>query len=201
MFATSRWFPMTLALFQTARHVGFLGYDYWRYEERFRVLDFVKRDLARPLFEPSGFCGAWISSYASGQTADFGLDMPAYAAGILLHSVVNWSPACDVTLTTPRRQLIAAAFVMPVWFFAGLGIRRLSQRRWRPCARRIWQLPLWFGFLITALLGSLMLAVSLGSLLVSGLGHSLRAVGLAFWLFTIATLCAERLRIRPFDRT
>lgn len=152
VFATSRWFPLTFALLQTVRHVGLIGYDYWRYEERFRVVDSLKRDLARPLFEPSGFCGAWIS-YASGQTADLGLDMPAYAAGMLLHSVVNWSPACDATLTTPRGQLIAAVFVMPVWFLTGLSIRRLSQRRWRRRAGRFWRLPWWFGFVVCRVAG------------------------------------------------
>src|ERR1051326_8637935 len=113
VFVKSRWFPLIFALLQTVRHVGFIGYDYLHYEERLKVIEFVRRDLARPLFEPSGFCGAWVS-YSAGQTADLGLDMPAYAAGVLLHSAVNRSPDCEDTLTRPRGQLIAAEFVMPV---------------------------------------------------------------------------------------
>jgi hypothetical protein len=179
---------LTLAVLQTVRHVGFIGYDYLHYEERLKVIDFVKRDLARPLFEPSGFCGAWVS-YSAGQTADLGLDMPAYAAGVLLHSAVNRSPACDATLTTPRGQLIAAAFVMPVWWLAGLSIRRLAQRRWRRRAERAWRLALWG--LMVAPLGFLMLAFGLVGLFVSGLGSSLRAIGLAFWLLALATLAAN----------
>ncbi len=199
VFATARWFPLVFALLQTLRHVGFIGYDYYRQNERVQVLDFLKRDLARPFFEPSGFCGAW-TSYSPGQTADLGLDMPAYAAGTVLHSLVNWSLACDATLTTPRGQLLAAIFVMPVWFLAGLSIRRMSQRRWRRRAGRFWRLPLSFGLVVAAMLGFSMLVVSLGSVFVSGVGHALRAVGLAFWLLALAALCAERLRSRPFDR-
>lgn len=196
MFVTSRWFPITLALLQTVRHVGFIGYDYLHYEERFKVIDFVKRDLARPLFEPSGFCGAWVS-YSSGQAADLGLDMPAYAAGVLLHSAINRSPACDATLTTPRGQIIAAAFVLPVWLLAGLSIRRLAQRRWRRRASRGWRLPWLFGLLV-APLGFLMFAFGLVGTFVSGFGSALRAFGLAFWLLGFGGLTAERLRVWPF---
>jgi hypothetical protein len=183
-------------LLQTVRHVGFIGYDYWRYEERIRVVDFVKRDLARPLFEPSGFCGAWIS-YSPGQTADFGLDMPAYAAGVILHSVVNRHLACDATFTTPRGQIVAAVFVLPVWFFAGLSIRRLAHRRWRRRAKRQWRIPLWF-CLFGAPLGFVMLASSFAGVFVSGFGSALRAAGLAFWLCALAGVAAERLRVWPF---
>lgn len=197
VFVTSRWFPLMLALLQTVRHVSCLAYDYLDYEERSKVIDFVKRDLARPLFQPSGFCGAWVS-YSSGQTANLGLDMPAYAAGGLLHSAVNRSPACDLTLTTPRGQIIAAAFVFPVWWFAGLSIRRLAQRRWRRHASRRWRLPLWCCLLV-APLGFLMLAFSVAGVFVGTIGSALRALGLAFWLLAFATLAAERLRVWRFN--
>ena len=78
---TSLWFPLIFAWLETARHLGFIGYDYWetaQRQRRFETIEFIRRDLARPLFEPYRFCGAWMH-YAFGQSAVLGIELPAYA--------------------------------------------------------------------------------------------------------------------------
>ena len=129
---TSRWFPPLLALLQTVRHLCMIAYKHWavaQNESRFDVDQFIRRDLARTLFEPYGFCGAW-THYASGQSAVLRLDLPAYAAATLLHSAMTWQASCIDANTTPRGNNLCAAFVLPLWFLVGLSIRRLAQRRW-----------------------------------------------------------------------
>ncbi len=201
MFVTSRWFPPIFALLQTVRHLGLIGYAYWvaaQREKQFDVGAFLQRDLALPLFEPSGFCSAFVH-YTSDQFAAQGLDFPTYMGAILLQSAMNGWTDCVASLTTPRGQILTAAFVPPVWFVVGLSIRRLAQRRWRrkttgmitPALVSLGLIPLPFG-----LLG---LLLSFG-LLYSDVWHSVRVVGLAFWTLYLATLAAERLRVRPFDQ-
>ena len=132
MSPTSVWFPPIFAFVQTTRHVGMLAYTYWaarQYESRFDAGAYIREDLARPLFEPYGFCGAW-THYASGQSAVLGLDFPAYAAATMLHSAITWHLSCVDALTTPRGNFISTAFVFPLWFFLGLSIRRLANGRW-----------------------------------------------------------------------
>jgi hypothetical protein len=70
-----KWFPLVFALVQVLRHVGTLASDYWiaaRGEPTFVVMEFVRRDLARPFFEPSGFCGGY-SHNTFGQSTIIGL--------------------------------------------------------------------------------------------------------------------------------
>jgi hypothetical protein len=203
VFVTSRWFPLILALLQTARHVGLIGYDYWaaaHNDKRFDLGEFLQRDLARPLFEPYGFCGAW-AHYSSGQSAVLGLDLPSFIAATLLHSAINWRASCVDALTTPRGQIITAALVPVTWFFIGLSIRRLAQRRWRQrTTGRFFRTVASLGLLLVPL-GLLGLLFAVVSLFVSDIGSSLRLAGLAFWMLYLATLIAERLRVWPFART
>lgn len=119
MFLT-RWFPIILAVLQTARHLAFVGYDYWtvaQNEKHFDAGQFIRRDLTRPLFEPHGFCGAW-TTYSAGQTVVLGLDLPAYIGATLLHSAMAAKPSCVDALTTPRCQIIVAVCVLPLWFLS-----------------------------------------------------------------------------------
>jgi hypothetical protein len=201
VFLTARWFPLILALLQTVRHVGLVGYDYWaaaQHESRFNVEEFFRRDLARPIFEPSGFCGAW-TSYGFGQTAVIGLDLPAYAWATLVHSAINWRNACEETFTTPRGQIIVAVFVLPLWFLVGLSIRRLAQRRWRRrTTGRISRILVTLG-LIGLPFGLLGLLFSVVSMFVSGDGQALGMAGMACWMLYLAALAAERLRVWPFE--
>jgi len=165
---------------------------------RFDVGEFIRKDLARPLFEPYGFCGAW-THYASGQSAVLGLDLPAYAVATVLHSVMTRQTSCVDALTTPRGHILSAAFVLPLWFFVGLSIRRLAQRRWHHRAEgRIRRASIALG-LIPLPFGLLGLLFSLVGLFVSDIGQSIRLAGIAFWTLYVAALAAERLRIWPFD--
>jgi hypothetical protein len=203
VFVTSRSFPLILALLQTLRHIGLIGYDYWAAAQNEKRLDlgkFLQRDLAHPLFEPYGFCGAW-THYSSGQSAVLGLDLPAYVGATLLHSAVNWRVSCVDAFTTPRGQIISAALVLPLWFFVGLSIRRLAQRRWRQrTTRRLSRALVSLGLLMLpfSLLG---LHFSIVGLFVSDVGSSVRLAGFAFWMLYLATLTAERLRVWPFAST
>jgi hypothetical protein len=123
---TSRWFPLALALSMSVLHVGLLGFDYWaaaRNEKDLDISRFLQRDLERPLFEPYGFCGAW-THYSAGQSADLGLNFPAYIGAILLHSAVNFTTCVDA-LTTPRGHIVTTVFVPPLWFMVGLSIGRI----------------------------------------------------------------------------
>jgi hypothetical protein len=187
---------------QTVRHLAMIAYTYWvvaQNERRFDVGEFIRKDLARPLFEPYGFCGAW-THYAYGQSAVLGLDLPAYAAATLLHSVITWQTSCVDALTTPRGHILSSAFVLPLWFLVGLSIRRFAQRRWhRRVEGRIMRALVALG-LIPLPFGLLGLLFSVVGLFVSDIGLSLRLAGIAFWTLYLAALAAERLRIWPFDR-
>ena len=198
---TSRWIPPLLALLQTVRHLCMIAYTYWaaaQNERGFDVGQFIRRDLARPLFEPYGFCGAW-THYASGQTALLGLDLPAYAAATLLHSAMTWQASCVDAITIPRGHILSAAFVLPFWFLVGLSMRRFAQRCWHPRAEgRIKRALIALG-LIPLPFGVLALICSLVVFFVSDVGLSVRLAGIAFWMLYPAALAAERLRIWPFD--
>jgi hypothetical protein len=200
VFLTSRWFPIILAISQAARYVAFLGYDYWaaaRYTRHFDAVRFIRRDLARPLFEPSGFCGAW-TDYGFGQSATLGLDLPAYVAATLFHSLVNWEVACFDTLTTPRGQIIVALFVLPAWFLVGLSMRRMAKHRWRRRATgRVSRMIVGLG-LIPLPIGLLALGVGIVGIFVSEAGVVVRMAGTAFWIITLGLLSAERLGVWPF---
>jgi hypothetical protein len=174
---------------------------YWaaaQNESRFNVSQFIRRDLARPMFEPYGFCGAW-THYASGQSAVLGLDLPAYAAATLLRSAMTWQASCIDAITTPRGHILSTAFVLPFWFLVGLSMRRLAQRRWHPRVEgRIKRALIALG-LIPLPFGVLALMFSVLGLFVSDVGLSVRLAGIAFWMLYAAALAAERLRIWPFD--
>jgi hypothetical protein len=198
---TSRWFPIVLAVVQIVRHIGLLGFGYWsttQHEKRFDAGQFIRRDLARPLFEPYGFCGAW-TQYSALQSADFGFDLPAYASAMLFYSAVTRQPTCIDAFATPRGQIIAAAFVAPVWFCFGLGVRRLAQRRWRRQATgRIARVFLFF-CVIPGLLGFVAFLLSIVGLMMSDASVSARMAGTGFWSLCLGAWGAERLRIWPFN--
>ena len=48
--------------------------------------------------------------------------------------------------------------------------------------------------------GLLVLMFSVVGSFVSDIGSTIRLVGIAFWMFYVSTLAAERLRVWPFDR-
>lgn len=200
VFVTSRWFPPILAFLQIARHLGLVGYDYWaaaHNQNRFDVGEFLRRDLERPLFEPYGFCDGW-THYTFGQSAVLGLDLPAYAGATLLYSAINWHAECVDALTTPRGQIIAAVFVLLLWFLVGLSIRRLAQRRWRrPLVGRFSRALVSLGLVLIPF-GLLGLFFSVVGAFVSEGGLSVRMAGLALWMLYLAALTAERLRVWPF---
>lgn len=200
---TSRWFPTVLAVVQIVRHIGLLGFGYWsamQYEKRFDAGQFIRRDFARPLFEPYGFCGAW-THYSWWQSADFGLDLPAYLGAMLLHSAVTRQPTCIDSFSTPRGQLIAAAFVGPVWFCFGLGVRRLARRRFRrPAGGRI-RRALLFVCVVQGAFAFAVLPLSVAALAFSDASASIHAMGISFWSLSLATWAAERLRVWPFRKT
>jgi hypothetical protein len=178
-----------------------IAYTYWavsQNESRFDVGKFIRRDLARPMFEPYGFCGAW-THFAPGQSAVLGLDLPAYAAATLLHSAMTWQASCIDAITTPRGHILSAAFVFPVWFLVGLSMRRVAQRRWHLRVEGRTKRALIALGLIPLPLGVLALIFSVVGLFVSDVGLSVRLAGIAFWMLYPAALAAERLRIWPFD--
>lgn len=201
MFLTSRWFPLVFGLLQTARYFALIGYDYWavaRHERRFDVATFVRKDLARPLFEPYGFCGAW-SSYSFGQSAVLGVDVPAYSAGMLLYASISGQGTCVDALTTPRWQTLTGLCVFPLWYLVGLSARRIALRRWRRrVSGRIPRAILSLGW-VPFVLGSLALLMSLVGAFFSGAGLSVRMAGIAFWMLYWARLAAEGLRVWPFE--
>lgn len=179
-----------------------IAHSYWvvaQNESRFDVGEFVQKDLARPLFEPYEFCGAWVH-YSFGQSAVLGLDLPAYVAATLLHSVMSWRATCVDALTTPRGHILSSAFVFALWFFVGLSLRRFAQRRWhRRMEGRIRRAVVALG-LIPLPLGLPVLLFSVVGLFASDIGLSLRLGGIAFWALYASALAAERLRVWPFDR-
>lgn len=201
MFLTSRWFPLVFALLQTARYFGLIGYDYWaaaQNERRSDVAAFVRMDLARPMFEPYGFCGAW-TSYSFGQSAALGTDYPAFMAAMLLQASISRKATCIDTLATPRGQILTSLFVLPIWFLVGLSARRIALRRWRrPVARPIARAILRLGWVLLPL-GSLLLLMSVTSLFFSGAELSIRLAGLAFWMVYWGSLAAESLGVWPFE--
>ncbi len=203
MAVASVWFPPIFALVQKMRHLGMIAYTYWNalhYERSFRVAAFVRQDLARPLFEPYEFCGAF-THYVGGQTALLGLDFPAYAAATILHSAITWHRSCVDALTTPRGHFLSTAFVFVLWFFVGLSIRRMALRRWhQPIQGRISRALTAFG-LIPLPLGFLLLLFSVVSLFVLDIGSSIWLGGIASWMIYTSILAAERLCVWPFDRT
>lgn len=200
MFLTSRWFPLVFGLLQTARYFALVGYDYWaaaQNESRFDVTAFVRRDLDRPLFESAGWCGAYVQ-YAFGQSAVFGIDLPAYPVAMLLQASITRQATCLDTLTSPRGQIVAGLCVLPVWYLVGLSARRIALRRWR--RRVIGRIPraiLSLGW-VPLVLGILALLMSLVGAFVSGAGQSVRMAGIAFWMLYWAGLASERLRAWPY---
>lgn len=188
------------ALMQTLRHAGMLAYSYWsvsQYEKNFNAWEFIRRDLARPLLEPFGFCGAW-THYGFTQSAVLGLDLPIYAIATILHSAMTAQASCVDALTTPRGHIVTAALALPVWFLAGLGLRRLGLRQWRRPASSKALRALFYLLLPSGVLGGLLLALAATAPLVSDLGLSVRLLGLESWFVWLGLLSAERLRVWPF---
>jgi hypothetical protein len=196
----SRWFPPILALLQTIAYLALVGYDYWsdtRNLRHFNIEEYLRGDLARPLFEPSSFCGAWMR-YGFGQTAVLGIDLPAYAAASLLYSAINRQSICPETLTTPRGQVIVALCVFPVWFLVATSIRRLAQHRWRRrIAGRAPRIVISIGLTMLPL-GLLGFLLSVINAFLSEIGQALRMAGLVFWMLYLTLLTVERLRMWPF---
>ena len=149
-------------------------------ERRFDVAEYLSKDLARPLFEPYGFCGGW-AHYTFGQSAVLGLDLPAYTAGTILHSAMTGGASCVDALTTPRGHILSTAFVLPLWLLVGLSIRRFGQRRWRNRVEGRIKGALTALWLLTLPFGILFLLFSVTSLLLSDLGLSIRTAGFGLW--------------------
>ncbi len=159
---------------------------------------FVRRDLARPLFEPYGFCGAW-TSYSFGQSAVLGIDMPAYQAEMLFYASISRQGTCVDALTTPRWQIVTGLGVLPLWYLVGRSVRRIAQREWRRRASgQITRAVLSLGW-VPLVIGVLALLMSIVGALFSGAGLSVRMAGIAFWMLYWACLAAERLRAWPFE--
>ena len=200
MFITSRWLSPGLALSVTVLHIGLLASDYLAIaanEMNFDIAEYVRRDLDRPFFEPSGFCGAY-THYSGAQSAAVAINFPAYLGAMLLHYAVNRSETCIDSLMPPRGQILTAGFVPPLWFIVGLTMRRFGQRRWRRVAiGRFTKAVISLG-LLPLPLGILFLLFGFLGLLFE---HSLfgQALGFAFWMLFIPTLSAERLRLWPFN--
>ena len=196
----SRWFPASLALFQTILYFGLLGHDYWSavHKEHIRNLrEYFHEDLARPLFEPPELC-QYCWGVAPGQSAVLGLDAPAHLGTILLYSAMNRQLACQETLLTPRGQLVTAAFVPPLWVLEGLSSRRLAQRRWhRRLTGRLSRSIVFLG-LIPSPLGAAALLMGVLSIFALKISIAVRLLGLGFWLLFLSVLAEERLRVWPF---
>lgn len=199
---TTKWFPILLALAQLTRHLALIGYDYWlaaEGEKNFDVHRFVAEDFGRPFFQPSGFCGAWIS-YSSIQTATNGIDFPAYVLTALVFSVASGQAACVDSAMSPRGQVVTAPIVFVVWLLAGGTTRRLALRRWRaPAARRLVRGLLNLAW-IPAAFGIFCAVAAIPASIFSGFDHGIQALGLAAWLLFPALLAAERLRSWPFHQ-
>lgn len=202
MFLTFRWFPAVLAVLQVVRYLTFVGFAYWKAEHHEKIFDagqFIRQDLARPFFQPYEFCGAWVT-YSAFDSANLGLDFPAYAGATLLHSAITASPSCVDALLTPRGQVFVVVFVPFLWYLVGLGIRRIAQRRWcHQSQKRIARVFL-FPSMISLPFGIATLLFTVLSLLSSDVSVSIRLAGLAFWSLLLAGWAAERLRVWPFAR-
>ncbi|MCE5310153.1 MAG: hypothetical protein LLG20_21165 [Acidobacteriales bacterium] len=187
-----------LAVLQTLLYFGLLGYDYWhgaRDQKLPNIREYLRQDLARPLFEPSGWCGAY-TVFGFGQSAVMGIDLPAIMSASFLLAAVNGKAACVESLITPRGQMITAVFVLPLWFMLGTSIRRLAQRHWRKQVGRRLRPILAVG-LVALPIGVFCLVCSVVAFF-SESSLSVRLAGFAFWLIYIAALVAERLRVGPF---
>jgi hypothetical protein len=198
----SHWFAPVFALVQTLRHIGMLAYVYWsasQFEKNFNAWEFIRRDLARPLFEPFGFCDAW-THFGFAQSALFGLDLPIYAIATIVQSAMTAQACCVEALTTPRGRIVTATLALPVWFLAGLGLRRLGLRQWRRPASSKALRSLLYLILPSGVLGGLLLALAATTPLVSNLGTSVRLIGLGLWFVWLGMLSAERLRVWPFAK-
>jgi hypothetical protein len=184
----------------TTIHFGLLSYDYSdasRSQAHINVVQLLRRDLERPFFEPYGFCGAWVL-YSSGQSTDLGLNFPAYVGATLAHSALSQRVSCVDALMTPRGQILTSLFVPPIWFMVGLSFRRMAGRRWRrTIAGQAARALLSIGLLLLPL-GILLLVLGLLSLFISESSQLGKVFGLAFWMFYISTLIAERLWVWPF---
>ncbi len=133
----STWFAPMFALAQTLRHVSMLAHGYWianQSAKNFDAWEFIRRDLSRPLFEPFDFCGAW-THHDFGQAAVISLDLPVYLIVTILHSALTGQASCVDALTTPRGHVVTATLAFPIWFLAGLGLRRFGLEAWRSPAR------------------------------------------------------------------
>lgn len=195
---SSRCFPGFLALAQLLAYFGLLAGDYWKASSKgFRPIEFIRRDLARPLFEQYEWCGAYVS-YTLGQSAVFGVELPALILASVLHSAVTGESCSLEPMSTPRGQLITGPFVPLVWLGIGASLRRLARKRWHRRSRSGRAALSFLGFSL-AFLGSVAMLGAVVGLLVSGPGLALRLAGLAFWACFPAALLAERLRARPFN--
>lgn len=197
---TAAWFPVVFALLQTARYFALLAHSYWSassHESRFDALEFIRRDLALPLFAAYDFCDAW-TSYTAGQRAVFGLDLPAYLAGQLLFAAITGATTCLDALITPRGHLIVAPFVFLFWLFPALTLRRLAQRRLHQTLRAPIPRALAYLGILLFPLGVLSALAAILSLFPSSYNSSLQLIGLTFWCLYPASLAAERLPLWPF---
>jgi hypothetical protein len=196
----SRWFAPVLAFVQTALYFAVVAHAYWaasHNEKSFDIQHFISRDLARPLFEPYEFCGAW-THYTGGQALLLSWDFPAYVAAALAYSVGARQTTCMDALMTPRGQLFTAPFVAALWFLVGLTVRRLAQHRWRQATRgRIARIILFLG--LTPLpFGALVLTTAAVLFLFFHVEMAARFAGFGFWFLFLPTFSAERLRLWPF---
>jgi len=180
----------------TALHIGLIGYDFGAVgetESHHNARQYFRRDLERPFFEPSDFCGAY-TRYSAVQSLVLGLDAPAYAAATLLASATNRSGTCLETLMTPRGQVLAVVFVPLLWLVAGLSIRRFAQRRWRSAADGWLSRAFFWVGLMPLPLAVLAMLLGIIDLFVSDAAVSVRLAGFALWMLYLSTLSAERLR-------
>lgn len=186
---------------QTIRYAAMTAYGYWavaQSEGEGVVKDLILRDLARPLFEPYGFCGGWTHCGPVGD-ARIAFDAPAFFAATIVQSVATGEVTCVDAVMTVRGQILTALFVPLLWLLVGFSMRRLGQRRWRPettgSFRRLLLTVLLLPGLVT--LPFVILGVPL---LFASPWLSLRLWGHAFWMIYPTLLCAERLRVWPFQR-
>jgi hypothetical protein len=200
MILTSKWFAPIFALLQLARHLGMIAYDYWfaaTHLQSFDPAQYLRNDLARPLFESSEVCRMIVDRFPSASQAVLGLDFPAYAITGVLHSALSGQLSCEDTLLSPRGQILSAAFVLPIWFLVGLSIRRLAHRRWRRRAESRTSHVMTVLHFISISIGFLAVFASLCFLPID-IWAALEVAGVAFWCLYFSVLAAERLRLGRF---
>ena len=199
MRITSHWFPPALALLQTLLFLGLIASDYVREHGRkgFDAPDYIRKDLARPFFEPEDLCPDLVGFSAASEIG-MALNPPAYLISGAVQSIVNWG-RCPPDLR-PRGQILTAAFVAPCWLLVGRNVRRFARRRWRRQAEgELVRSFLAFGLVLLFLLGLVQLLLSaLAFFHTEWIG--IRLLGLAVWPFYITMLVAEPLRFWPFTR-